>query len=185
MGAGWETGMPERRILLLRHAKSSWRDAALADHDRPLNRRGTQAAGRMGSYLAEAGLLPDLVLCSTAVRTKQTWKLASKAMGKPAATLRMRRALYHATPSDLLMEIRQSPDEVETLMLVGHNPGLELLTWRLAGPDSDAAAQERLQRKYPTAGLAVLRCPEGGWDSIDEGRCRLQSFVTPAALETV
>ncbi len=139
----------------------------------------------MGAYMVEAGLLPDLVLCSTAVRTKQTWKLASKAMGKPAVTLRMRRALYHATPTDLMTEIRQCPDEVETLMLVGHNPGLELLTLRLAGPDSDVTALEQLQRKYPTAGLAVLHCTSNSWPSLALDQCRLASFVTPAALETV
>ncbi|GAB5470818.1 MAG: histidine phosphatase family protein [Rhodospirillales bacterium] len=174
--------MSEGQLLLLRHAKSSWRDPSLADHDRPLNRRGRRAAVRMGEYLQEEGLLPDLVLCSTATRTRATWELASRSLlgGAPAHLLDRR--LYHASPNDLLRVIADTAANARRLLVIGHNPGLEQLALRLAGPTSDPACVADLQQKYPTAALALFSCAASTWAELSEETCRLVRFVVPAKL---
>src|ERR1700747_2679052 len=114
-----------RRLLLLRHAKSSWAEPGASDHARALNRRGQEAAPRIGAYLARHRLIPDAVLCSTARRTRETWELvAAEAPAAPPPPTFAER-LYDATPRTLLDVFRRADPAAESLLVVGHNPGLQ------------------------------------------------------------
>jgi phosphohistidine phosphatase len=168
-----------RRLILLRHAKSDW-PKGVSDLERPLAPRGLADAPRMGQYLAAELLLPDLVLVSPALRTRQTWELV-KAEIPGNVACRTEPRIYEAPPESLLAVIREQPDTVRTLMLIGHNPGSETLALSLTG-FGDRYAASRMAAKYPTSGLAVLDLPEGGWESLGPRSCRLDRFVTPASL---
>jgi phosphohistidine phosphatase len=174
-----------RTLLLLRHAKSSWSDPSLADFDRPLNKRGRDVAPRMGDYLREHGLVPDLVLCSAARRAVQTWDLAGEALSKGDAkpvTTKHLRSLYLAPPSRMLAALRRTPDEAESVLMVGHNPGFEHLAMGLAGPGSKSEAQRHMEAKFPTAALAELRFEAKHWRDIAPATGKLVRFVIPKAL---
>lgn len=165
-----------KTLILLRHAKSDWADPELTDHDRPLAARGRDAAPRMGAWLKAHGSVPDLVLCSTATRARQTLALALAALGAEPET-RFDRGLYLAGGAGVLARLRQAPDAAATVMVVGHNPDLEQLSRRLA-TTGDRAALDRLAEKYPTAGLAVIELPAGRWAEAGPGG-RLIAFETP------
>ena len=135
------------RLVLLRHAKSSWADPDLDDHDRPLKGRGRRAAGIVGTYLRDAGLVPDVVLCSSATRARQTLAL----LALPDATqVYVEDELYGASPNEVLTRLRLVPDEVASVLLVGHNPTLEDLLDLLV----DAGGS--LPDRFPTAAVAEV-----------------------------
>lgn len=171
-----------RRLYLLRHAKSSWADPGLVDFDRPLNRRGQQAAPKVAGYMRERALLPDLVLCSAARRAQETWDLVARELGREIP-VKVQRSLYLATPSRLLAAINRQAPEVGALLLVGHNPGLESLSVRLAGRDSETKALTGLQEKFPTGTLAVFDCDIADWSDLAEGGGRLIRLVKPRDLD--
>ncbi|MBZ6075415.1 SixA phosphatase family protein [Microvirga puerhi] len=167
-----------RRLLLLRHAKSS-RPSGVLDIERPLSRRGRKAAVLMGDYLKEERLLPDLVLVSPARRTEETWDLVQPALG--VAECRYEPRIYDA-PAKRLLDILQEviPDK-RVLLVIGHNPGLEDLAKMLIG-DGTPEHCDRLASKYPTAGLAVIDFKGEGWEQIKaHGGC-LERFITPKVL---
>jgi phosphohistidine phosphatase len=179
---------PSRTLVLFRHAKSAWPD--VADHDRPLARRGLRAAPTMGRWLREAGLLPTQVLCSTARRARETWQFAQAGLAAtPPVTFDAR--IYEAAASDLLAVLREVPPATGTLLLIGHNPAIEDLALLLAtapgaaaGARPDAAPPrdlDRMRSKFPTAAIAVLEFP-GTWSGLAPGRARLTAFVTPRDL---
>ncbi|MEA1830822.1 histidine phosphatase family protein [Methylobacterium durans] len=167
-----------RRLILLRHAKSD-RAPGLRDLDRPLNPRGRQAAPFMGRYLADQGLRPDLALVSPSVRTQETWEAAAAALG----TVRTEtvRTIYEAPASALLAAVRDAPDEAGSLILVGHNPGMQDLAVKLVGR-GDAAARGRLRTQFPTAAVAVIDFEAGAWSEIGWGAGTLERFVRPREL---
>ncbi|MCR9218741.1 MAG: histidine phosphatase family protein [Alphaproteobacteria bacterium] len=171
-------------LFLLRHAKSSWSDAGMADFDRPLASRGVKAAPKIGSYMAEAGFAPDLILCSSAQRARETLALVLPFL-KEEPTIRITRAIYEADgEEDLLAVLAElAPDESARVMLIGHNPAMQDLAVALAGagaPDDRAA----LAQKYPTAGLAVLTFDGAdGWAGLAPGAGLLTHFVRPRELE--
>ena len=165
-----------KTLILLRHAKSNWSEPGLADHDRPLAPRGREAAPRMGAWLKAHGPMPELVLCSTATRARETLALALEALGAAPET-RFDRGLYLVGAPGVLSRLRRAPDEAATVMVVGHNPDLEQLARRLART-GDAAALARLEEKYPTAGLAVIELPVERWAEAG-GSGRLLAFETP------
>lgn len=167
-----------RTILLLRHAKSAWDDAGQPDHDRPLSRRGERAARTMADHLAACGPRPDLILCSTAARTRQTLAPLLRALGKPGPPISLERELYLASEDALLERLRALPDEVGTILLIGHNDGIGFLAGALAGP-GPAAALTALREKYPTGALTTLRLPRGSWRDLEAGTCELLAFVRP------
>jgi len=167
-----------RRLMLLRHAKSDW-PAGMADLDRPLAPRGREAAPRMGAYLAEEGLLPDLVLVSPARRTQETFDLVAPHVGDPDSRTEPR--IYEAPAERLLEVVRETPGAVRTLLLVGHNPGSEDLARRLVG-HGDRYAFARLNQKYPTAGLAVIDFAVEEWREVAPRGGRLDRFVTPKTI---
>jgi phosphohistidine phosphatase len=122
--------MPE--LLILRHAKSSWKYPDLADHDRPLNKRGRRDAPRIGSLMKEEGLIPDLVLCSSACRAKATWRRLDLSL-QDGAVVELLDELYHAGPGDLRNMIRSRAGQAERVLVIGHNPVLEMLVLQLSG----------------------------------------------------
>jgi len=142
-----------RELLILRHAKSSWDDPELDDFDRPLNGRGERDADRMGRYLVDADLVPELVISSPARRAGQTAKRACCQMGLPPNRIDFRQNLYHAGTGDLCRVVSQCPGKVARLMLVGHNPGLEDFVAWLADRPTALPADGKL---LPTAALARL-----------------------------
>lgn len=169
-----------KHLLLLRHAKSSRDDALLADFERPLAARGRAAAPRIGRELARRRWLPDAALVSPALRTRQTWDLvAAELPARPAAAFPP--TLYEAAGETLLAAIRQTPAEVEDLILVGHNPGMEDLADALAGSGSAAAALARMREKFPTGALARFAF-DGTWAGLDAGSARLSHFIAPKDL---
>ncbi|MGW0767495.1 SixA phosphatase family protein [Streptomyces sp. NPDC002676] len=167
---------PLRRLVVLRHAKSAWPEG-VEDHRRPLAARGLRDAPAAGRALAEADCLPDLALCSPAVRARRTWELASAQWGTPPE-VRYDRRLYGADADELLQVVRETPAEVETLLVVGHNPGLEELVLELAGDGLDDAL-DRLRVKFPTSGIAVLSWRGTGWPALAPGVALLTSFTVP------
>ncbi|MBS0520102.1 MAG: histidine phosphatase family protein [Proteobacteria bacterium] len=175
-----------KTILLLRHAKSAWGSPDLTDHDRPLNRRGERAAKAMAQYMADHCPRPDLILCSTATRTRQTLAPLLKRLEAPAPPVALENGLYLASDAALLARLRALPEDVGTVLLIGHNEGIGLLASALAGsgpPDLLRAVHE----KYPTGALAVLRAPIDRWRELAAGAAELraaelQAFVRPRDL---
>jgi phosphohistidine phosphatase len=169
-----------RRLLLLRHAKSDWSEPGTDDHERPLNRRGQEAAPRIGAYLHRHKLIPDSVLCSTARRTRETWELiAAEVKAAPPATYVER--LYDATSRTLLDTLRDAEPGGTALLVVGHNPGLhDLATLLIASGDLDDRA--RLREKLPTGGLVVIDFAIADWSKLHARSGRLERFVVPRTL---
>ena len=164
-----------KTLYLLRHAKSSWDDPALDDFDRPLSGRGQKAAPLVGRYMAERGWQPDLALVSPAVRARDTWSLASAELPAPVET-RFEPAIYMALPGDLLTLLRET-DAPGSVILIGHNPGLEDLAARLAGPGSDPRARARMAEKFPTTALARFDVA-----ALEPGAAILTDFIRPKDL---
>ncbi|MBL1109163.1 histidine phosphatase family protein [Streptomyces sp. 5-8] len=167
---------PLRRLVVLRHAKSAWPEG-VEDHRRPLAPRGRRDAPAAGRALAAAGSLPDLVLCSTAVRARRTWELVSAEWATPPPVHYDRR-LYAAGPADLLEVVREAPADVRTLLLIGHNPGLEELVRALAADGLDDSL-DRVREKFPTSAIAVLTWHGTGWPALAPGAALLTSFTVP------
>ena len=168
------------RLSLLRHAKSSWKNPGMADIDRSLSSRGRAAAPLMGEAIAERGLVPDLVLCSSARRTRETYDLVSEGWEPPPA-VEYCEALYHAAPDNLLDIVREQAPDTGHLMLIGHNPGFHLFGYDLIGR-GPLHAQERLSEKFPTCGLLVVDFNEGEWADVRRGAGELSLFLVPADL---
>ncbi|WP_445525684.1 SixA phosphatase family protein [Streptomyces cyslabdanicus] len=176
MSARTGTGTTLRRLVVLRHAKSAWPEG-VADHDRPLAPRGRRDAPAAGRALAESDCLPDLALCSTARRARQTWELVSAQWGTPPP-VRYDRRLYAADAPDLLAAVREAPPEIATLLLLGHNPGLEELVLDLAG-DGLNDTLDRLRTKFPTSAVAVLSWYGPGWSSLAPAAALLTDLLVP------
>lgn len=164
-----------RTIVLLRHAKADW--PAVADHERPLAERGRTDASVAGRRLADAGVAPDLVLCSTAARTRETWKLAAHEMPQRPRTVYEDR-LYEASLGDLLALLTETPEEIGTLLVVGHNPGVHALADALAGSAEPDALARMNRGGFPTAAFAVVTF-SGSWKSVEHGVGRLADYWVP------
>jgi phosphohistidine phosphatase len=167
-----------RRLILLRHAKSRPGDR---DHDRVLAKRGREAAPRMGAYMASHGLRPDLVVCSTAMRTRETWELVAPAFDEPPPVIFDAR-IYANNPDVLLDLIRGTKADVHVLILIGHNPSFQVLA-DLLSASGHGDARRHLREKFPTAGLAVIDFPVDDWDRVHPRSGRLDRMVTPGSLE--
>ncbi|MDX3384937.1 histidine phosphatase family protein [Streptomyces niveiscabiei] len=166
-----------RTIVLLRHAKADWNDGD--DHERPLAERGRKDAPLVGRKLAQTGLSFDLALCSTATRTRETWKLAVQELPERPRTVYEER-VYEASLGELIALLNEVSDEVRTLILIGHNPGIHALADALAG-DSEGDLLARMNRTgYPTGAYALLTF-DGSWKSVEHGVGRLADFWSPHA----
>ncbi|MFD7710499.1 SixA phosphatase family protein [Streptomyces sp. NPDC059785] len=167
---------PLRRLVVLRHAKSA-RPPGTDDHERPLADRGRRDAPAAGRALADADCLPDLALCSSAVRARQTWELAAEQWGTPPP-VRLDPRLYGADAPALLDAVREVPSAVRTLLLIGHNPGLAELVLALAGDGLDNALDE-VRTKFPTSAVAVLAWHGGSWQELGPGAALLTDLIVP------
>ncbi|WP_192257777.1 SixA phosphatase family protein [Mesorhizobium silamurunense] len=167
-----------RQLLLLRHAKSSWDDAKLADFDRPLAPRGLKTAPLMGRELARRGWLPDLALVSPALRTRDTWRLVAAELPKHVPA-EFAEELYEAAPAAILARVRQA--KATSLIVIGHNPGLQNFVLRLAGAGSDQGVFKKIEAKFPTAAFARFTV-DGDWGSLEFGGASLTHCVRPKDL---
>jgi phosphohistidine phosphatase len=174
-----------KQLLVLRHAKSSWEDPELDDRDRPLAPRGRRAVKLLADHLRTHHIEPTQVLCSPARRTRETYDGVA-----PAGELHLEQELYGASAEDVLERLRRVPEPTPSVMVIGHNPALQVLILRLAGangkskPRGDGAEQVmlgELQRKFPTGALATLAF-DGPWSELSAGSAELVDFVRPRDL---
>lgn len=173
-----------KTIYLLRHAKSDWGDAEIADQDRPLNERGRDAAPRMGAYMKAHRYKPDLVLCSTARRTVETFELVKGYLGGDM-TVEFEEALYLAEPRPLMQRLRSLDDTVKAVMFIGHNPGIAQFATGLCSAPKSAAEEKvhgHMREKYSTCALAVIQSPAKTWRDVRAGGGTLKDFTRPKDL---
>jgi phosphohistidine phosphatase len=167
-----------KSLYLLRHAKSSWDDAGTSDHERPLAPRGHEAVRRLAAYLVETEVRPQLALCSSAVRARQTYEALATAFGNPE--LSVEDWLYRASSGEVLTKLTELPAATERVLLVGHNPVLGELAAGLAG-EGGTGLLCQLKDNFPTGALAVLSFG-APWDALRPGLAYLESFVLPRDL---
>jgi phosphohistidine phosphatase len=173
-----------KRLVLLRHAKAEGDKPGLDDRDRVLAERGRADAIRMGQFLREEDCVPDLVLCSAAARTRQTLELVLPQLGKLPAVKPLDE-LYLARWLTIITQIRQAPKATGTLMVVGHNPGLEDCARKLARPPGDAKSRklhEAMRSKFTTGAVAVFDFEIADWSKVEPGEGELEFFTTPKEL---
>ncbi|THA22976.1 histidine phosphatase family protein [Streptomyces sp. A1277] len=164
-----------RRIVLLRHAKAEWSQES--DHERPLAERGRTDAPVAGRKLADSGIVFDLALCSTAARTRETWKLAVHEMPRRPKTVYEER-IYEASLGELIALINETPDDVANLLVIGHNPGMHALADALSGSGEGDTLARLTRGGFPTAAFAVVEF-SGPWKSVEQGVGRLTDYWTP------
>jgi phosphohistidine phosphatase len=160
-----------KKLLILRHAKSSWDDASLRDFERPLNERGERDAPYMGKALAERGMRPEMIVCSPAARAKRTAELVKESAGW-SAPLKFDERIYEASPQTLFLIVTELGNEVSTCVLAGHNPGMEGIIKLLTGTSTE----------MPTASVAIIEFDEGSWSEIEPGNGRLAEVLRPKEL---
>ncbi|MEV4558858.1 histidine phosphatase family protein [Kitasatospora sp. NPDC049285] len=167
-----------RRIIVLRHARADWPNQ-VTDHERPLADRGRGQATDAGRWLTDSGINPDHVLCSDALRTRETWKLVAHELPKRPRRTVYEDRVYEAQPGQLIEVIQETPEEHTDLLLVGHNPGVLGLTQVLAGDEGDTEALNRLRLNgFPPAAVAVLSL-NASWKQVEPGIARLDSYFLP------
>ncbi len=164
------------RLILTRHAKSSWSHPGLGDHERPLNARGRESAGAIGRWLKDKGYVPELVLSSDSARTRETWALVETALGSGAEEEWLS-VLYHAGTQTML-DVLQGAGQTGCVMMLGHNPGIggfaEMIVRR---------APEHIRFfDYPTAATTVMEFDVEEWGDVDWGMGEVQDFVIPREL---
>lgn len=165
-------------LMLLRHAKSDWSETGTADFQRGLAPRGQRAAPEMGRYMAAQKLLPDMVLCSPAKRALETWRLVAPHL-KSKPRLVTDEALYDfGDGENLLRALQRQGGKAESVLIVAHNPALEGLAQRLSSKGNQAM-RAQLEKKFPTAALAVITFAASDWSEVSEGTGTLQRFVRP------
>jgi phosphohistidine phosphatase len=170
-----------RRLLLLRHAKAAQPSLGGRDYERALTGRGREDARRIGDLLAVRGLVPDLVIYSSAERTRETAEIVATNWPKRVKAV-AERGLYEATRQSMLLRIRAAPDGAGVTLIVGHNPSIGELAVQLAGGGA-REDRSRMADAFPTCGLAVLDFPTEHWANVAPHAARLVRFVTPADLE--
>ncbi|MFB7735743.1 histidine phosphatase family protein [Streptomyces sp. NPDC056112] len=165
-----------RRIVLFRHAKADW--PQVTDRERPLAERGRKDAAVAGRKLADAGVAFDLALCSTATRTRETWKLAVHELPHRPKTVYEER-VYDASPGELITVLNETPDDVRSVILIGHNPGIQGLAEVLSG-SAEGDARERMSRRgFPAAAFAVVSF-DGSWKALEPGVATLLDYWAPS-----
>ena len=163
-----------KTLLVLRHAKSSWKDPSVTDHDRPLNSRGKRDAPRIGKIIAAEEVRPDIILSSTAKRAWRTAEAISNAVGLPGKDVVQDDRLYLAEPADIVAVVRAAGSDARWVLVVGHNPGLEVLVMRLTGH----------AEPLPTAAVAAVSLPMDSWLSLElRAMGQLQQVWRPRDLD--
>lgn len=169
-----------KSLILLRHAKSSWSDPGCSDFDRPLNRRGQRATAVIRLFLEQERVRPDQVLCSAAKRTVETWEGIEEGLPTDVPVL-FTREIYEAPPETLLDALRAVGEPHRTVMMIGHNPGMERLVELLCSSGAEEA-MIRVGEKFPTGALAFVDLDIGNWSEIAAGTGTLTRFVAPKDL---
>jgi phosphohistidine phosphatase len=170
-----------KTVLLLRHAKSDWSGTGLSDRERPLSPRGLKAAPRMGAYIARSGHAPDLVICSPARRAQQTCALAVAELPS-SPSLATSEAFYDFSGEEAYLDaIQSAPENINKVMLVGHNPTMYHLADMLVG-SGDADLRAELAEKYPSAALAIITFEVENWRAIAPGQGNLLDFTKPKEI---
>jgi len=164
------------RLILMRHAKSSWNTPAQDDHDRPLNDRGRRSASAIGGWLHGKGYEPDLVLSSDSARTRETWALASRELSGPTEIV-WTQDLYLASAQTML-EVLKTQGTAKTVLLLGHNPGIAGFANMLV---RQPPRHDRF-RDYPTAATAVIEIDAALWRDVDWGKGQVTDFILPREL---
>jgi phosphohistidine phosphatase len=167
--------MATKQLFVLRHAKSSWDDPGLDDHERPLAPRGHRAVRALHRHMQSNEIAPALVLCSSARRTRETLEGV-----KPGGEWLIEPGLYRADAGTLIERLRQVANDIPSVMLIGHNPAVQMLVLRLADGAAEADV-DQVRRKFPTGGLATLEF-ECAWNELGPGRARLSDLVRPKHL---
>jgi phosphohistidine phosphatase len=167
--------MPQ--LFVLRHAKSSWGDPGLDDHDRPLAPRGRRAVELLHDYIRSHAIEPALVLCSSARRARETLDGVA-----PPGEVLIEPDLYAASAASILQRLAQVPADTASVMVIGHNPALQILVLRLANPDRDVGRLANVERKFPTGALATLTF-DGSWGELSPGGAQLTRLVVPEDLD--
>lgn len=170
-----------KRLAILRHAKSSWADAGMDDFDRPLNERGRKAAWRLGEELKARQLHFDLVLASAATRVRETLAGVGEEY-EFGPDVRFDDELYGASEEMLLAVVRALPEKTQSVLLVGHNPGLELIVTRLARDDG-RGLRDRVENKFPTAALALIELETERWEDVERGGGEIVDLILPRELD--
>lgn len=160
-----------RRLILTRHAKSSWDDPRMQDHDRPLNARGNRTARDLGDVLASRGHDPEEVLCSTALRTRETWARVSQAVFETRPSVQFKDSLYHANPATMLAALRGAHGHV--VMMIAHNPGIADFA---AALPADPPLHPDF-RRYPTAATLVVDFQIDSWADLEPGQGSVMDFI--------
>jgi phosphohistidine phosphatase len=168
-----------RHLWLLRHATSSWDDPDLDDHDRPLAPRGERAAAAMASHLRHAGVRPQLVLCSSALRARRTLSLVLASLGD-RVVIEIDPQLYTFDAQVLIERLRSGPDDVRSLLLVGHNPALQDFALLVA---AGGAARDRVAAKLPTGALVTIALPDDPWTTLGESDAEIEGLTVPRDLD--
>lgn len=166
-----------KEILLMRHAKSSWESPGLKDFDRPLAKRGLEDAPRMGKFLLETGYKPGLVISSPAKRAKETTKLSMKAAQLDESFIQWNDAFYYGSSGDYLRALKSVSDDIERVLLVGHNPLMELTAGLLTTGEASTVS------RMPTAALICLESHISRWESVSPGSCQIKWMMIPKVLK--
>ena len=170
-----------KKLILLRHAKSSWDDPALDDHDRPLNQRGRRAAPIIGAWLAANDHVPELILCSSSLRTRQTvCRLRKSIADLPAPVIEP--DLYHATPTRMLDCLKSQPVSIQTVMVVGHQPGIGSLAHKLSDGTETESCRRAFQH-FPTAAAAVFCFKGQKWSDLRYESAQFVDYAVPRELK--
>jgi phosphohistidine phosphatase len=171
-----------KTLYILRHAKSGWDDPVARDFDRPLNRRGQKAAGVMGAWMKAQGIAFDHIIASPAVRVIETVDYVARSYGKRIEPVWERR-VYLASSATLMDVLREISDNAVSVLMIGHNPGLEDLILDLVPEDIDPALRSSVYEKFPTAALAQVEIDTQKWADIERGKGRLTRFTRPRDLD--
>lgn len=169
---------PTRTLYLLRHAKSSWEEVGLDDFERPLSQRGIRACAAIAEYLAEERINPEVILCSPAVRTRQTLELVGSSL-ETADGVATPKRLYGASPGEIMALVAALPSEARSAMVVGHNPGIQQTALQLA---AEGERIDEVRLKFPTGGLAAIELEANDWADVVPGAGHLTRFVRPREL---
>jgi phosphohistidine phosphatase len=167
-----------KELLLMRHAKSDWDSGIPRDFDRCLSPRGLRDARRMGRWIADASAVPDHVVCSPAKRVRETVELVLSELGLDPSVVQWEERIYEAAPSDLLHVLGKLPAAATRVLMVGHNPGMEMLVAHLARDPLRLTENGKL---FPTATLARLEC-EAEWNLLPVSGCKVLDLVRPKEL---
>ncbi len=171
-----------KTLGLFRHAKSDWHDRRARDFDRPLNPRGRRGAELMGLHIAGYDVAWERIVASPAVRAAETIELAAKAAGR-SFPINWDRRIYLASSATLLDLLRETDDALSSILLVGHNPGLEDVIFDLVPDDGSSPLRDSVEEKFPTAAFAVIECDAEHWSQLGQGAARLVHLIRPRDLD--